>query len=63
MWKLYLKSKIKDASAWIGLAIVISIIFLPRCVTIFLGLFLIITPDKKLNEIISNLASKANKKL
>lgn len=63
MWKLYLKTKIKDASAWIGLAVIISTIFLPHSVTIALGLFLLFTPDSKLNDLISGLARKTNEKL
>ncbi len=63
MWNLYLKKKITDASAWIGVAIIVASIFLPRFVTILLGLFLVLTPDKKLNNIIETWAKKVNDKI
>ncbi len=63
MFKLYLKKKITDVTAWIGIAIILSAIFLPRSVTMGLGLYLVITPDAKLNEMISNWATKVKKQL
>lgn len=63
MWKLYLKKKIAEVTFWIGISIILSIIFLPPAVTIFLGLFLVFTPDGKLNHIVSSWANKINKEL
>lgn len=61
MFKKYLLSKITEASAFIGVAFILSVIFLPKAVSIGLGTFLIFTPDRKLNAIIENFAIKIKK--
>lgn len=63
MWKLYLKKKIAEVTLWIGIAVILSVIFLPPAVTIFLGLFLVFTPDKKLNEIVESWAKKVKEQI
>lgn len=63
MWKLYLKKKIAEVTFWVGISVILSIIFLPPAVTIFLGLFLVFTPDKKLNEIVESWAKKVKEQI
>jgi hypothetical protein len=50
MIKKYIINQLTDLSAWIGVAIIISALFLSNVVTIFLGLFLIFTSDAALKE-------------
>ncbi len=63
MWKVYLKTKIKEASAWIGASVILSTMFLPPIVTMILGLILIFTPDNKVSSFIEGVALKAKEKL
>lgn len=53
MIKKYILGRLKETSAWIGSAVVFSVIFLPHSVTICLGLFLIATPDAKLHSMVN----------
>ena len=63
MFKIYLKTKIKDVTAWIGIAVIISTVFFPHVVSIFLGLCLVFSSDKKINELVEEMAKKADKGL
>lgn len=63
MFKKYLKSKMNNGTFWIGLAVIISAIFAPHFVTILLGLFLVLTPDSKMNNLIETWAKHIERKL
>lgn len=52
MIKKYIISQLTHVSAWMGAAVIFSTMFLPNSITIGLGLFLIFTPDEKLNKLV-----------
>lgn len=58
MIKKYLLNQLTHVSAWMGMAVVLSAMFLPDTVTIAIGVYLILTPDDKLNKIVINLLPK-----
>jgi len=58
MIKKYIIGQLVNLSAWIGVAIIFSAMCLPDSITIGLGIFLIITPDEKLNQMIKEWSPK-----
>ena len=58
MLKKYIINQLTDLSAWIGIAIIFSTLFLPVSVTVCLGLFLIFTSDAALKRKIAEWSPK-----
>ncbi len=61
MLKKYIINQLTDLSAWIGVAIIISTIFLAPIVNICLGLFLILSSDAALKEKIAKWSPELKK--
>lgn len=58
MIKKYIINQLTDLSAWIGVAIIASVVFLPDSITVGLGLFLIFSSDSYLKELITKHSPK-----
>lgn len=61
MFKKYMLNRLLNVTAWIGLFIILSVWLLPDFVTLSAGLWLMVTPDDKLNSIVRNLLPKFKK--
>lgn len=61
MFKKYALTLVTQVTSWIGVAIIFSIMFLPSSVVVMLGLFLIFTPDEKINSMVINWLPKVKK--
>lgn len=61
MIKKYIINQLTDLSAWIGIAIIISAMFLSTTVTVCLGFFLIFTSDAALKEKIARWSPELRK--
>ena len=61
MFKKYIINQLTDLSAWIGIAIIFSALFLPTSVTVCLGFFLIFTSDAALKEKIAKWSPELEK--
>lgn len=48
MFRNFVITKLTQSSAWLGLAVIIGALFLPRTWELFVGLLLILNDDKKL---------------
>lgn len=61
MFTKYLLTLLTQVTSWIGFSVVLSVVFLPASVTIILALFLIFTPDEKINGMVTNYLPKIKK--
>ncbi len=61
--KKYIISKLTQISAWIGVAIILSILFLPNAITICLALSLILSSDEKLQALMAGWSPKIKEAL
>lgn len=61
MFTKYLLTLLTQVTSWIGFSIILSVMFLPTSVTIIFALFLILTPDEKINGMVTNYLPKIKK--
>ncbi len=63
MLKRYFLSRLKESTAWIGVFVILSTLFLPHTVTIIFGVILILTPDAQLHSVIQEINDEIESKL
>lgn len=63
MFKKYLLNQLTDVSAWIGLAVIVAALLLPRSFIVFLGILLILTNDEHLKSLVTKLAAEVKSKI
>jgi len=58
MIKRYIISQLTHVSAWMGVSVIVSVMLFPDSITMCLGIFLIFTPDDKLNKLVLSWSPK-----
>lgn len=61
MFRNYIISQLTQTSTWIGIAIIISDLILPRSFIMFLGFLLLINDDERLQKFFATLKQDVEK--